>query len=389
MEIIALAEASAKRVEERSRALAVLGFNYHPLNPSEASLKSILTGLVCLLLASAAGAQTSQTPVLKTRPADPNELVPDSAVAPDTPVITVQGLCEKTGNGSATPADCKTVVTRAEFEKIVNAVQPNMPATQRKQFAAQYVNALLFAEKARELGLDKGPDFDERMYLVRLQLLAREAQLKMQRDAGNISEAQINEYYQQHAPDFKTITFERIYVPKQKQTDAAPGKVSADLQAKQTGSEAAMKEEADKLRARAAAGEDFLKLQQEANDFAGSKMKATNVKMENMRKTSIPTTDASIFDLKKGEVSQVFTDPTGYRIYKVEEVQDAPLASVHEEIQRTLQGQNMKSEFESIQNSTKTTFDESYFVTPAPPSLKRPDEAPAPAPKAPSAPGKK
>jgi hypothetical protein len=111
--------------------------------------------------------------------------------------------------------------------------------------------------------------------------------------------------------------------------------------------------------------------------------------MENMRKTSIPTTDASIFDLKKGEVSQVFTDPTGYRIYKVEEVQNAPLASVHEEIQRTLQGQNMKSEFESIQNSTKTTFDESYFVTPAPPSLKRPDEAPASAPKAPSGPGKK
>jgi parvulin-like peptidyl-prolyl isomerase len=210
----------------------------------------------------------------------------------------------------------------------------------------------------------------------------------MQRDAGNISEAQINEYYQQHAPDFKTITFERIFVPKQKQIDAAPGKDSADLQAKRTGSEAAMKDEADKLRARAAAGEDFLKLQQEANDFAGSKMKASNVKMENMRKTSIPTTDASIFDLKKGEVSPVFSDPTGYRIYKVEEVQDAPLASVHEEIQRTLQGQNMKSEFESVQNSAKATLDQTYFATPAPPSLRRPDEAPAPAPKAPSSPGK-
>ncbi len=355
----------------------MLGFNITLLSPSEVPLKSCLNGLVCLLLAGIAVAQTSQTPVLKTRTTDPNELVPESSVAPDAPVITVQGLCERTGNGSATPADCKTVVTRAEFEKILNAVQPNMPAPQRKQFATQYVTALLFAQKARELGLDKGPDFDERMYLVRLQLLAREAQMKMQKDASNVSEEQISEYYQQHAPDFKTITFERVYVPKQKQIDAAPGKDSADLQAKRTETEAAMKEEADKLRARAAAGEDFLKLQQEANDFAGTKMKASNVKMENMRKTSIPPTDAAIFDLKKGDVSQVFSDPTGYRIYKVEEVQDSPLASVHEEIQRTLQGQNMKSSFESLQSSAKTTFDQAYFATPAPPSLKRPDEAPA------------
>jgi hypothetical protein len=356
-------------------------------------LKRIFTGVVCLLLGATMAAQTSSTPVLKTREADPNELVPESSVAPDAPVITVQGLCEKTGNGSATPSDCKTVVTRAEFEKIVNAVQPKMPAMQRKQFATQYVNALLFAEKARELGLDKGPDFDERMYLVRLQLLAREAQLKMQKDASNISEEQISEYYQQHAPDFKTITFERIYVPKQKQADSSPGKSSSELQAKNAESEPAMKAEADKLRARAAAGEDFTKLQQEAYDFAGSKMKATNVKMENMRKTSIPTTDASIFDLKQGDVSGVFGDPTGYRIYKVEEIKDTPLAAVHEEIQRTLQGQNMKTSFESIQNSAKTSFDQAYFATPAPPSLKRPDESPSPAPaqspKASTTPGKK
>ena len=109
-----------------------------------------------------------------------------------------------------------------------------------------------------------------------------------------------------------------------------------------------MKDEADKLRARAAAGEDPTKLQQEANDFAGNKTKVTNVKVENMRKTNIPPTDAAIFDLKAGEVSPVFSDPTGYRIYKVTEIKDLPLASVHEEIARALQGQNMKNAFDSL-----------------------------------------
>jgi hypothetical protein len=76
--------------------------------------------------------------------------------------------------------------------------------------------------------------------------------------------------------------------------------------------------------------------------------------------------------LKKTEVSQVFSDPSGYRIYKVEEVKDLPLAGVREEIVRTLQGENMKNSFDSLQNSAKTTYDEAYFATPAPPSLKNP-----------------
>ena len=106
-------------------------------------------------------------------------------------------------------------------------------------------------------------------------------------------------------------------------------------------------------------------------------MKATTTKMENMRRSSIPPTDVAIFDLKKGEVSPVYTDPSGYRIYKVDEVKDLPLASVHDEIARTLQGQNIKNSFDSLQSSSKATYDDAYFATPAPPSLKTPGGGPS------------
>lgn len=344
-------------------------------------MKSILNGVVCLLLLSVAAFGQAQTPAptLQARPSDPDELVPNTAVAPDTPVITVQGLCEKPPNSSATPADCSTVITRAEFEKIIDAIQPNMTPAAKKQFASRYVMALILAEKAHEEGLDKGPQFDEQMYLARLQMLSREAAEKMQKDAANVPESSISDYYQQHAAEYKTISFDRLYIPRQKQIEPAAGEKPGDpdLEKKREASQAEMKTEADKLRERAAAGEDFIKLQQEAYDFAGSKMKATNVKLENMAKTSIPATDASIFDLKKGEVSQVFSDPSGYRIYKVLEINDEPLAKVHDQIARTLQGQNMKNTFDSLQNSAKTTYDEAYFATPAPPSLKNPASGPA------------
>jgi hypothetical protein len=352
-------------------------------------LKSVLHGVVCLMLATAAISQTTKpAPTLKPRPSESNELIPGSNLAPDAPVITIQGLCERPPNSNATPVDCSTVVTRADFEKLINAVQPNMPAANRKPFATRYVTILLLAEKGHEMGLDKSPEFDEQMYIARLQLLARQAGEKMQRDAANVLDSEISDYYQQHAGDYKTISFDRIYVPKQKQVEAA-GKPNELTPSKGTEvSEAEMKDEADKLRARAAAGEDPTKLQQEANDFAGNKTKVTNVKVENMRKTSIPASDAAIFDLKAGEVSQVFSDATGYRIYKITEIKDLPLASVHDEIARALQGQKMKNAYDSLQNSAKTTFDSSYFSTPAAPSLRNPGETPAPQVKTPP-PGKK
>jgi hypothetical protein len=393
MGIIASEGAPAKEKEESCWIAPVLRFFITLAHPSEVLLKRIPSGVACLLLlATAAFSQTTTpAPTLKPRPADPNELVPNSLVTPDTPVITVEGLCERTGNGDAAPASCNTVITRAQFEKIVNAVQPNMPQAARKQFAARYVTVLLLADKAHDFGLDKGSEFDEQMYLARLQLLAREAGQKLQQDAATVSDSAISDYYQQHADDYKTISFERIYLPRVKQTAAAAQATSSpDAQQKNAASEAAMKEEADKLRGRAAAGEDFAKLQQEGYDFAGSKAKPGPVKFENQRKNSIPHTDDSIFNLKKGETSEVYSDPSGYRIYKVEEVTSLPVASVKEEIARAVQGQHLKSSFESLQHSDKVTYDDSYFATPAPPSLKRPNEGPsAHGATVPPAPGRK
>ncbi len=253
-----------------------------------------------------------------------------------------------------------------------------MPPAAKKQFATRYVTVLQLAEKAHELGLDKGPDFDEQVYLARLQILSRLAGEHLQKEASQVSDSEIEDYYQKHKGDYKTVSFDRIYVPKQKQLDTSTQKPNdPEMQKKREASEAEMKEEADKLRARAAAGEDFAKLQQEAYDFSGTKQKTGSMRTENVRKNGVAPGDAAIFELKKDEVSQVFNDPAGFMIYKVVDTKELPVAGVHDEISRTLQGEKMKSSFEAFQNSVKTTFDESYFGTPAPPSLRGPGESPA------------
>jgi hypothetical protein len=342
-------------------------------------LKVLGNVLVCLLLAVAVLSQsTSPAPPLKQRPNPPaseTEKAPGaSAATSDAAVITIHGLCEKPGGSSAAPSDCKTVITRSDFEKVAPA---NLPGAQKKRVADQYVQALLLAEKAHESGVDHSPDFEKQMYLLRLRLLASMGYQDLQKQTGNVSDSEVEDYYKQHIADFKAISFDKLYVPKQKVVETSAVKPNdPDIQKKREASEAEMKAQADKLRARAAAGEDFAKLQQEAYDFAGMKQSAQSTRMENQRKANVLPADASIFELKSGDVSQVFNDPAGFMVYKIVEIKDLPVATVHDEIARTLQAEKLKAAMDSLQNSVKTTLDESYFATPAPPTLRNPNELP-------------
>lgn len=355
-------------------------------------MKKLLIAVACLALAGVALAQqTDPSGNYKAggalSPVSPTSKAPaaseTSSVAPDAAVITIDGLCERPANSSATPADCKTVITRADFEKLINAIQPNLPPAARKQLANRYVQALFFAEKAHETGLDQGPDFDERMRLAKLQVLAVLGGQQAQQEAAKISDSDIETYYHDHLADYKTISYQRLYVPKQKQMNAAnPNANDPELQSQRAATEADMKAEADKLRARAAAGEDILKLQQEAYDFGGNKqVQASTPRVDKARKGSIPPADAAIFELKAGDVSQVFSGSTGFTIYKIGAIEDVPVANVRDEISRKLAGERQKAMMDSLQKSIK--LDDAYFnATPATPmaapTLRNPGEPVAP-----------
>ena len=355
-------------------------------------MKILFTALVCLLLAAAGLGQSSSTvPPLKQRTSPTTELpVPEApSVAADDPVITIQGLCEKPGGGSATPADCKTVVTRADFEKLV---PPNTP--RKKEAADNYVRALVLAEKAHESGADHTPEFEKQMYMIRLQLLARAGYQDLQKQVATVSDDEVADYYKQHIADYKAISFDKLYVPKQKFVETSALKPNdPDAEKKRQAAEAEMKDQAEKLRARAAAGEDFKKLQQEAYDFAGLKQTAQSTRMENQRKNQVLAADSAIFELKAGDVSQVFNDPAGFMVYKIIEFKDTPVANVHDEIARTLQAEKLKAALDGLQTSVKTTLDERYFAAApaaAPPTLRKPGEAPPQSPAATTPPpGKK
>ena len=90
-----------------------------------------------------------------------------------------------------------------------------MPATVRRQLAESYPRLLLFAKKARELGLDQDPRFAETMRFASMQLLTQRLNRYFEEQANSISDSDVEEYYKENAIKFERAELLRIIVPKQ------------------------------------------------------------------------------------------------------------------------------------------------------------------------------
>jgi hypothetical protein len=283
-------------------------------------------------------------------------------VEPGKALITIEGLCDNSSDDKAVASNCKTIITRAQFEKVINAVQPNMPARTRREFALHYADALVMAKKAEEMGLDKGTNYEEQMKLARVQVLSQDLKRTIQEKTSQISDKEIEDYYQSNTAKFEKVEVDRIYVPRNQQPLSASENKLILATEKQRSQESGpiMKEEADNLRARAVAGEDVTRLQADAYQVAGIRSAAPNTRLE-IRRASLPPSQVSVMDLKPGDVSSVLTDPNGYLIYKIKAKDTLSLDQAREEIKAILRTQKMQKEMRDIQDSP-ASLDESYFV---------------------------
>jgi hypothetical protein len=141
-------------------------------------------------------------------------------------VITIAGLCDKPSASKA--ADCKTVVTRAEFEQLVNTVAPTIAPPARKQLATQYGMALVMVHKAHQMGLDQGPKFQELMRVARIGVLTKELSQSLQDEAGHISDKEIETYYHNNDAEFQEVELQRIFIPRRKQVVESRDKPADD-----------------------------------------------------------------------------------------------------------------------------------------------------------------
>jgi len=319
--------------------------------------------LVCLMLASFACGQAAPPATDPTA-----DKTPQVEVGPDDPVITVNGFC---ADPAQTGAVCKTVITRAQFEKLAEALQPGMSLSLKLNVANAYARNLRMAAAAEKRGLDKTPAFEEEMRYARMQLLSQDLTRTLQGEANNITEADLEEYYKKNESSYEQVTLARIFVPRAKQSDGAHDE-HEDAQAK--ADEEAMTKVAADLHIRAVNGEDPDKLQIEAYTVAGIPRTNSDTKMEKVRRAALPPRHEAVMDLKPGEVSEVFSDPGGaHFIYKMISKQTLTLEEAKTEIRGAISGQRYRDSMKSFQGDV--VFSDAYFNPPgkaaAPPQRNR------------------
>jgi hypothetical protein len=362
--------------------------------------------LMCVLLGTLAWGQAAPgappAPQPAQAPADTSDAVP-----PDAAVITVIGACSAqsqqaspTGAAEKTPADdCKTVVTKAQFEELAKALVPNVTPQQKKQLAGVLPRLIGMSSEARKNGLDKTAQFEQTVEYAKMQILTNSLQRNIQDEAAKVPPEDIEKYYKEHAESYEQFNVDRLFVPRTKQGDAEaaeedekdekasePAKKTkeAEEKAKADKAEQAMTKLAESLRTRAAAGEDFIKLQKEAFSAAGMKIESPTVNLPNVRRTGLPAGHIAVFDLKPGEVSHVISDAGGHYIYKVNHKDHVALDQATNEIHSKLQNDRTREMLEKLNNSFKVETNDMYFgpggVGTAPPA--RLPHPPMPAPRA-------
>jgi hypothetical protein len=199
--------------------------------------------------------------------------------------------------------------------------------------------------EAEELKLDEDAGFQEMLRFSRLQLLERQLVRYLEKESSAISQAEIEEYYRRNPGRFEEGSLHKIYIPKQ-------GKWST-------------LEAADTIRQRAAKGEDFDALQREVwtsqGRLAGTPLTHTGA----LRRSTLPASQQSAFDLQPGEVSKPIEEPDGYSIFGMESKRVLPLSAVAGEIRTTLSGERLQARIREIRSVTVSVNEEYFGALPA------------------------
>jgi hypothetical protein len=309
--------------------------------------------------APAAGTVAVQHQARPTSPASSKQGGPTGgsrAVAPSAAVISIDGLCQA---ASEKKHECKTSVTRAQFEALLSALPREggspgqfMSPQAKRQFAVQYSHLLTLAANAEKLGLQNSPEGRELVQYARLQALAQVMTHEL-RGSSQPTPEEIKNYYTTNQQQFAELTLQRVFIPVHRQAEGKTNEVE-------------MRALADDLRQRAAVGTEFSELQLEANKKADIKEPPESRIV--LPASALSLSQQAVLQLKQGELSQVIQDASGFFIYKLESSKTLPFDAEEDQIHDTLAELKLKQQVDKQLSASKPVLSPQYFQQSAAPS---------------------
>lgn len=294
-----------------------------------------------------------------------------TAVSLTDPVLTIRGVCTELTPASETDGrTCSTVVTRKEFEVLMDMVAPGSKgnAGARQSVAKTYAELLAFETAARKAGIPDTAEFRWTLALLRLRALADSYRRNLEKQYATPSNEEIDDYYRREVRRFEEVKLRRIVLPKN--NFSAANKEEFEKKALQV---------ANEVRQRAGNGEDFDVLQREGYAALGFPGSPPATEVGSRRRASLLSEIADeVFGLNPGQVSRVENEPYSFVIYKVEAKRTIPEQMVRDEISREISRQKMDNAVKAVTGAVHADLNEEYFGKPAgqPQSAEPPAKSP-------------
>ncbi len=280
---------------------------------------------------------------------------------PNTPVVTLDGVCDRPHRTAAT-SDCKTVITRAQIDSLINTLEPDAPSTANRQFSINYARLLAASDLAEQRHLDSNPavahELEVQLKLARMEVLADSLLREIRKQTEAIPESEIRKYYTDHQGFFEQVQLQRVYLPKSNPDSGQP----LDNEVVTT--------KAEELQARAAAGEDFDQLQQEGYKNLGIKASLPPTKLGLLPRTKFSPDDANlIFEMQPGGVTPLLDSEGAILILKLEAKKTISLEDARAEIETLLLHDRLDQELREATKSVKAQFNLKYLDMQTAPEL--------------------
>ena len=310
--------------------------------------KFLLTGAIALFCSQNSTPNPDAT--AKTATAD-TKLGSDAAVTVNStkPVITVHGVCEKTTEAGT----CTTVVTHAQFESLLRALNPGgqpFPSNTLQTLARNYAEFLAVEAAARKAGMEETPEFQQLMTWIHLKTVTDLYRHSLEEKYRNPTDEESDAYYQQHVADFERVELTRVLIPRE--NASAANKDEFEKKARDA---------AQTARENLAKGQDALQVQKDAYTALGLAAPPHTDLGERRRNDLIAEEAKDVFALNVGQVSQVESELGNYVIYKVTAKRILSKKQAKTEIARAVYQENFKDAMKAILDVAPAEYDEQYL----------------------------
>lgn len=223
----------------------------------------------------------------------------------------------------------------ARYQAAIQERAHGMPAPKPEDFASVFI----FADKARQEGLDKKPETALQLKLTHYSLLIQTLASKLEEET-KLSDDDVRKYYEEHkaSGDLDQVHVEHILFA----TQAMPSPQNP-MGGGPAPDPAAKRKLAEEVLQRIKNGEDFGELAKQYSDDPGSKEKGGDLGMAN-RFQFVPEFEEAAWKLQPGEVSGIVETDFGFHIIKM--IERKPVGELTPQLMSQLKDSLSQKRFE-------------------------------------------